>query len=134
MECTDFQSEGVTPPVGVNGDALADSAVSFEPLMTDLDIADALAVGKEWVRSHAEDLPGFRPLGMYYRFHRAAFERWAGSERLLLPDEVAKLLKVPCSWVYANADQIPGLLRLGRYVRYRPAVLRVFLRGSEACQ
>jgi hypothetical protein len=134
MECTDFQSEGVTPPLGVKDEASSDSAVSFEPLMTDLDIAEALAVGKEWVRSHAEEIPGFRSLGMYYRFHRAPFERWAGSECLLLPDEVADLLKVPRSWVYANADQIPGVLRLGRYLRFRPAVLRVFLRGSEACQ
>ncbi len=130
MESIEFQSEVVIPqppPSGQEG--------SFDALLTDDEAAEVLAVGTDWVRSHAEEIPGFRPLGMYYRFHRVLFQQWVGgAERLLLPDEVAKLLKVPRSWVYANADQIPGMMRLGRYVRFRPATIRACLRGSEACQ
>jgi predicted DNA-binding transcriptional regulator AlpA len=130
MEAIDFQSGAVIPlpppPVQEGG---------FDSLLTDDEAAEFLAVGTDWVRSHAEEIPGFCPLGMYYRFRRAEFQQWiGGSERLLLPEEVAELLKVPKSWVYANADQIPGLLRLGRYVRFRPTTIRAFLCGSEACQ
>ncbi len=130
MEVFGFQSDAVIPqpPPPVQEDG-------FDALLTDDEAAEALAVGTDWVRSQAEEIPGFCPLGMYYRFHRALFQQWAGGpERLLQPDEVAKLLKVPKSWVYANADQIPGFLRLGRYVRFRPATIRAFLRGSQACQ
>jgi hypothetical protein len=130
MESIEFQPEVVIPqlpPPGQEG--------GFDALLTDDEAAEVLAVGTDWVRSHAEEIPGFRPLGMYYRFHRVLFQQWVGGAgRLLLPDDVAKLLKVPKSWVYANADQIPGVMRLGRYVRFRPAVIRAFLRGSEACQ
>ena len=130
MEGIGFQSDVVIPqppPPGEEG--------GFDALLTNDEAAEALAVGTDWVRSHAEEIPGFCPLGMYYRFHRVLFQQWVGGpERLLQPDEVAKLLKVPKSWVYANADQIPGFLRLGRYVRFRPATIRAFLCGSEACQ
>ena len=130
MESIEFQSEVVIPQPPPPG-----QEAGFDALLTDDDAAEALAVGTDWVRSHAEEIPGFCPLGMYYRFRHAPFQQWiGGSERLLLPDEVAELLKVPKSWVYANADQIPGVMRLDRYVRFRPATIRAFLCGSEACQ
>lgn len=88
MEVFDFQSDVVvpqSPPPGEEG--------GFDSLLTDDEAAEALAVGTDWVRSHAEEIPGFCPLGMYYRFHRALFQQWVGGpERLLQPDEVAKLL------------------------------------------
>jgi hypothetical protein len=130
MESAEFQSVPVYP----NQDSMPGQQV-FDPLITDVDVADTLAVGVEWVRTHADEIPGFRRLGMYYRFHRVPFEEWlGGGERLLLPEEVAGLLKVPRSWAYANAEQIPGLIRLGRYVRFRPASIQAFLRGAEPCQ
>jgi predicted DNA-binding transcriptional regulator AlpA len=129
MEAIDLQSNVVIPqPPPLAQDC------GFAALLTDVEVAEALVVGTDWVRSHADEIPGFRRLGMYYRFHSARFQQWAGPERLLQPEEVADLLKVPKSWVYANADQIPGLVRLGRYVRFRPAAIRAFLGGSVACQ
>lgn len=103
-------------------------------LLKDSEVAVLLGVGKGWVREHAEEIPGYRPLGRYYRFARVLLLEWIGGERLQLPNEAAKLLRVPKSWVYANADQIPGVLRLGGYVRFRPAVLLRFVSGSEVVQ
>ena len=89
----------------------------------------------DWVRTHFDEIPGHKRLGMYYRFHRRAIEQWLGSlDRLLVVEQVAPLMKVPESWIYANADDIPGVLRLGRYVRFMPATIRQFLAGSETCQ
>ena len=131
MESVEFQSECSSPSQQV----LLDSERSFSPILTDAEVADVLAVGREWVRSHAEEIPGFHRFGMYYRFYRLPFQQWTGGTgRLLLPDEVASLLKIPKSWVYANADQIPGLLRLGRYVRFQPGSIRTMLRGSGVAQ
>ena len=91
MESIEFQSEVVIPQPPPPG-----QEAGFDALLIDDEAAELLAVGTDWVRSHAEEIPGFRPLGMYYRFHRARFQQWlGGAERLLLPDEVAKLLKVP---------------------------------------
>ena len=105
------------------------------PLLSDYELAEILGVKLDWVRSHAEDIPGLNRLGNYYRFHRPLVEQWLGGlDQLLKPEQVAELLKVPKSWVYANADQIPGALRLGRYVRFRPRTIQQFLGGSEACQ
>jgi len=119
-----------------NEAVLAEPSVSaFTPLLSDEEVAELLVMTLAWVRSHASEIPGFEPLGIYYRFHRKPIERWLGSlDRLLKADQVAALLKVPTSWVYANADEIPGVLRLGRYVRFRPAAIKLFLGGSEACQ
>jgi hypothetical protein len=129
MESIEFQSEVICQPLPPRQEG------GFVSLLTDNEVAEVLVVGIDWVRTHAEEIPGFRTLGMYYRFHRIPFQQWVGgSERLLVPEQVAELLKVPKSWVYANADQIPGLLRLGRYVRFRPTTIRAFLHGSGACQ
>jgi hypothetical protein len=88
-----------------------------------------------WVRSHAEEIPGFRRLGSYFRFCSRDVEPWLGSlDQLFEANTVAALLCVPQSWVYANADEIPGVIRLGRYVRFRPAIIRQFLSGSEVVQ
>ena len=82
-----------------------------------------------WVRSHADEIPGFIRLGSYFRFCSQTVEQWLGSlDRLFEAAQVATLLGVPESWVYANADDIPGVLRLGRYsaiqVSQHPAVPR----------
>lgn len=104
-------------------------------LLSDREVADLLQVKVDWIRSHAEEIPGFTPLGSYYRFRPKLIEQWLGSlDRLLNSEQVAKVLKVPTSWVYQNADQIPGLIRLGRYVRFRPTVINQFVGGSETCQ
>jgi predicted DNA-binding transcriptional regulator AlpA len=109
--------------------------IDVPQLLCDKDIADVLVMTKAWVRSHATEIPGFVPLGSYYRFRRADVERWLGSlDQLLEAEQVAVLLKVPTSWVYANADDIPGVLRLGRYVRFRPTVIHNFIGGSEVVQ
>lgn len=107
----------------------------FLSLMSDEDVAEILTTTVDWVRIHADEIPGHKRFGIYYRFRAKPIEQWLGSlEKLLKPEEVAALLKVPKSWVYANADQIPGWLHLGRYVRFRPTIIRQFLGGSEACQ
>jgi len=104
-------------------------------LLSDEEVADILTVTTEWVRSHANAIPGLQHLGMYYRFHSAPLIEWLGGlDPLLNSEQIAPRLKVPTSWVYANADQIPGFLRLGRYVRFRPSVFNQFIGGSEACQ
>lgn len=88
-----------------------------------------------WVRAHSHEIPGFERLGSYFRFRSQSVEQWLGSlDRLFEADHVAPLLNVPTSWVYANADQIPGILRLGHYVRFRPAILQLFLGGSQVAQ
>jgi predicted DNA-binding transcriptional regulator AlpA len=103
-------------------------------LLNDSEVAPLLGVGRGWVRDHADEIPGYRPLGRYYRFARGPLFDWMGGEKLLLPSEAAKLLRVPKSWVYANADQIPGVLRLGGYVRFRSCDLLRFVSGSEVVQ
>jgi predicted DNA-binding transcriptional regulator AlpA len=108
---------------------------AFMPLLSDKDVADILVMTVAWVRSHAEEIPGFKRLGSYFRFCSQEVEHWLGShDQLFEAETVAKLLRVPQSWVYANADEIPGVLRLGRYVRFRPAVIHLFLAGSEVVQ
>ena len=108
---------------------------AFTPLLSDKDVADILVMTVAWVRSHAGEIPGFRRLGSYFRFCGQEVERWLGSlDQLFEAETVAALLCVPQSWVYANADQLPGVLRLGRYVRFRPAIIRLFLAGSEVVQ
>ncbi len=115
---------------------LAETSVpAFPPLLSDRELADVLVMTLPWVRSHANEIPGFERLGAYYRFRSSEVERWLGKlQRLLEAEQVATLLKVPTSWVYANADQIPGVLRLGRYVRFRPVIITQFLSGSEVVQ
>ena len=108
---------------------------AFTPLLTDSDVANILVVTIAWVRSHADEIPGFKRLGFYFRFCRQEVAHWLGSlDQLLEAERVATLLCVPQSWVYANADEIPGVLRLGRYVRFRPAVIHLFVTGSEVVQ
>jgi predicted DNA-binding transcriptional regulator AlpA len=105
------------------------------PLLSDKDVADILHMTIAWVRSHADEIPGFRRLGSYFRFCSQEVEHWLGSlDQLFEAEMVATLLCVPQSWVYANADEIPGVLRLGRYVRFRPAVIYLFLAGPEVVQ
>ena len=115
---------------------LAETCVpALPPLLSDRELADLLVMTIPWVRSHANEIPGFERLGAYYRFRSTEVERWLGKlDRLLEAEQVANLLKVPTSWVYANADQIPGVLRLGRYVRFRPSIINQFLSGSEVVQ
>lgn len=115
---------------------LAETSVNaFPQMLTDDDLAGILAMTTQWVRSHAREIPGFKRLGSYFRFCRRAVEQWLGSlDRLFVAERVAELMTVPESWVYANADEIPGVLRLGRYVRFRPAIVRLFLNGSEVVQ
>jgi hypothetical protein len=104
-------------------------------LLSDEEVAAILTVTVDWVRSHANEIPGLQRLGMYYRFHRVPLNEWLGNlEPLLNAEQVSAALKVPASWVYANADKISGFLRLGRYIRFRPAVFNSFIGGSEACQ
>ena len=111
------------------------AALAFTPLLSDKDVADILVMTTPWVRSHADEIPGFKRLGSYFRFCSQEVEQWLGSlDRLLEADQVSTLLCVPESWVYANADEIPGVLRLGRYVRFRPAIIHLFLAGSEVVQ
>jgi hypothetical protein len=108
---------------------------ALTPLLSDKDVADILVMTIAWVRSHAEEIPGFRRLGSYFRFCSRDVEPWLGSlDQLFEANTVATLLCVPQSWVYANADEIPGVIRLGRYVRFRPAIMRQFLSGSEVVQ
>ena len=108
---------------------------TFTPLLSDKDVADILVMTIAWVRSHADEIPGFKRLGSYFRFCSQEVEHWLGSlDQLFEADTVAALLCVPQSWVYANADQLPGVLRLGRYVRFRPAIIHLFLAGSEVVQ
>jgi hypothetical protein len=110
-------------------------SLPFPALLSDDDLARILVVTTNWVRSHAREIPGFKPLGRYYRFCRQDVEHWLGSfDSLLGAEMVAKLLGVPESWVYANADEIRGVLRLGHYVRFRPALIQSFLAGSEVVQ
>jgi len=115
---------------------LAETTVpAFTPLLSDSDVANILVVTIAWVRSHADEIPGFRRLGCYFRFCSQEVEQWLGSlDQMLEADMVATLLCVPLSWVYANADEIPGVLRLGRYVRFRPAIIQQLLSGSEVVQ
>jgi hypothetical protein len=108
---------------------------AFTPLLSDNDVADILVMTIAWVRSHADEIPGFKRLGSYFRFCSQEVEHWLGSlDQLFDAETVATLLCVPQSWVYANADEIPGVLRLGRYVRFRPAIIHLFLAGSEVVQ
>ncbi len=130
MESVDFQEE--VPSIGST--VVSQQSRVCNSLLTDIDVAEHLVVTVEWVRSHADEIPGLRRLGMYYRFQCTPFELWAGREPLLLPEEVAGMLKVPKSWVYTNANRIPGVLRLGRYVRFRPSMLLELLNGSEVVQ
>jgi hypothetical protein len=126
----------VVQPGNQMGDPAAKrSCGDSECLLTDEDVAILLAVQVDWVRSHACDIPGFRRLGVYYRFHRSPVADWLGGlEVLLKPDDVALLLRVPKSWVYSNSEEIPGFIRLGRYVRFRPGSVRNFLSGSTVAQ
>lgn len=108
---------------------------AFTPLLSDKDVANILVMTIAWVRSHTDEIPGFKRLGSYFRFSSQEVEHWLGSlDPLLEAETVATLLRVPESWVYANADQLPGVLRLGRYVRFRPAIIHLFLAGSEVVQ
>ncbi len=111
------------------------AALALTPLLSDKDLADILVMTTPWVRSHANEIPGFKRLGSYFRFCSQAVQLWLGGlEWLLDAAQVSTLLGVPKSWVYANADDIPGVLRLGRYVRFRSANIRRFLGGVEVVQ
>jgi hypothetical protein len=104
-------------------------------LLLDEEVADILRMTIDWVREHAEEIPGFLRLGSYYRFRSLPLERWLGTlDPLLLVDEAAAMLEVPKSWVYQNVEQIPGYLRLGRYVRFRRRILEHFIAGSGVAQ
>ena len=105
-------------------------------LLSDEQLAGILLVTADWIRAHAEEIPGFRRLGSYFRFRRDEVLKWLGGslEPLLDAEGAAALMSVPKSWVYHNADPLPGVLRLGRYVRFRPAIMHGFLAGSEVVQ
>jgi len=104
-------------------------------ILTDEEVADILRMTVDWVREHAEEVPGNFRLGSYYRFRSLPLERWLGTlDRLLLVEEAAAMLLVPKSWVYQNTEQIPGYLRLGRYVRFRKRILEHFIAGSGVAQ
>jgi predicted DNA-binding transcriptional regulator AlpA len=109
--------------------------LAFPPLLSDEEVARILVVTIDWVRSHADEIPGFERLGSYFRFRSHAVEQWLGGpDRLLVAEQVAGLLNVPETWVYANANELPGLLRLGRYLRFRPSAINAFLGGSAVAQ
>jgi hypothetical protein len=110
--------------------------MAFHPrFSSDKEVAHLLTMTLEWVRSHADEIPGLQRLGNHYRFRSNALEQWLGSlEIVLQPEEAADMLCVETSWIYADADEIPGILRLGRYVRFRRSVLSAFVAGSETCQ
>ena len=114
----------------------AEATISgFPSFLSDAEIASILIMTIGWVRSHADEIPGFERLGSYFRFRSRAIEQWLGSlDRLLVAEQVAALLKVPESWAYANANQIPGMLKLGHYVPFRPTAFKAFLGGSEVAQ
>jgi len=110
--------------------------MAFHPsFLSDREVAYILTMTTNWVRSHADEIPGVERLGSYYRFRSSALVHWLGScEQVLQPEEAADMLCVPTSWIYAHADEISGILRLGRYVRFRRSVLNAFVGGSETCQ
>ena len=109
--------------------------LEYPAFLTDRDVAEILVLTSDWVRTHANDIPGFRRLGSYFRFCRQSVEEWLGGlDSLFVAEQVAALARVPKSWVYANADEIPGVLRLGHYVRFRPKMIRLFLIGSDVGQ
>ncbi len=109
--------------------------LAFTPLLSDKEVAEILVMTIAWVRSHADEIPGFKRLGTYFRFCSLSVEQWLGSlDRLLDTERVSAFLGVPESWVYANADNLPGVLRLGRYVRFRPSIMQRFLAGSAVVQ
>jgi hypothetical protein len=45
------------------------SIPAFQSLLTDEEVAEILTMTVDWVREHANEIPGFEPLGSYYRFH-----------------------------------------------------------------
>jgi hypothetical protein len=47
-------------------------------LLSDKDVAKILGMTVEWVRSHSEEIPGAKRLGMYYRFRSETIEKWLG--------------------------------------------------------
>ncbi|MGA3161957.1 MAG: hypothetical protein ABSC77_12135 [Terracidiphilus sp.] len=74
--------------------------LGFSPLLSDDDLAGILITTTDWVRSHAREIPGFKPLGCYFRFCSQDVEQWLGSlDPLLVAENVAELLHVPESWV-----------------------------------
>jgi integrase len=74
MEVIDFQSEVVIPQP-----PLLVQEGGFDAFFADAKVAESLAVGTDGVRSHAEQIPGFRPLGMYYHRDGGNFHQWVGA-------------------------------------------------------
>ena len=76
---------------------LAETAIlAFTPLLSDKDVADILVMTIIWVRSHADEIPGFKRLGSYFRFCSQEVEHWLGSlDQLLEAETVATLLVCP---------------------------------------
>ena len=48
----------------------------IQSLLLPAEVAEQLRVAPSWVYAHAEQIPGFVPVGRYVRFRRAVFERW----------------------------------------------------------
>ena len=71
--------------------------VAFHPLiLTDKEVAHILTMTVEWVRSHADEIPGLQRLGNYYRFRTSSVEQWLGSlDPVLEAEQAAALLQVP---------------------------------------
>jgi hypothetical protein len=97
------------------GNISAETLATTAPLLlSDDELASILLMTTDWMRTHAEEIPGFKRLGSYFRFCREVVKKWPGSlEPLLDAESAAKLMDVPKSWVYANADQVGGTRRGG---------------------
>ncbi len=61
MEAVDVQSDVVIPQP-----TLLVQEGGFDAFFADAKVVESLSVGTDGVRSHAEQIPGFRPRGMYY--------------------------------------------------------------------
>lgn len=61
--------EGLNSTLSVAGQRMEDLLLVDEA-------AQRLRVKPSWVYAHAEQIPGFFPIGRYVRFRRTVFERW----------------------------------------------------------
>ena len=82
MNCAEFLVETTW---ALEAQALSRNPVPvFRPLLSDEEVANILALTLDWVRSHADEIPGFKRLGAYYRFHQNLIAQWLGGLEDLL--------------------------------------------------
>ena len=66
MESFEFESEVGpvhTPPPSLEIEPATVSLSGFDPLFTDEEVADILVMKVDWVRNHANEIPGLQRLG-----------------------------------------------------------------------